>query len=226
MAEKVIKKDNSRAPAKGDESVQPAEGRATAKAKGGKEDSLGRDWPVAGVHKRSGKKRDEDADPALAGPLTAPGEQPMQATSVEGPQPAEMPRLDAGEIRQIAQKIISSIQIRQAGDRTDVQMRVELGRLGGADVRLTRGGEGQVSIAFQLESLEGQQAVAASLQDLKDGLHMRGLKVGEIQVRTGVEGPPVSDTPQDQRGQQDRSQDDEGQRRRQQEEAPEEIEES
>ena len=186
--------------------------------------SVGRDAAAAALRKKPGRKQDDEADPTIAGALAGRPEGLQMSSRVDTPQPVDGPRLDAGEIREIAQKILSGIQIRQAGDRTDIQMRLELGRLGGAQVRLTRGDEGKLSIAFQLESLEGQQAVASGLQDLKDSLQARGLKVAEIQVRTG-EGPTFSDKPQDQPGQQDRSRDDERQRRRQQDAMPEEPEE-
>lgn len=111
--------------------------------------------------------------------LAAPPPLTPAATAAPAPPPAADPAL----IRQVAQKVLTGIEVHLAAGRSRVDLGLDLGKLGQAQVELARTRGGPVQITFRADSGEGQLALASGLPDLVQSLEARGIDVGRVELQ-------------------------------------------
>jgi hypothetical protein len=150
------------------------------------EDSLPADLPVEALA----------AETRVIPPPLTPGAAPVgPAAEIAPPSPAGDPAL----VRQVAQQVLAGIEVHMVAGRTQVDLGIDLGALGQANVELSRlPGEG-VKLVFRIDTADAQQAVSRNLHELVQALEQKGM-TPQIDLRRG-DGSPLGGDPQ-RRGQQ------------------------
>jgi hypothetical protein len=123
--------------------------------------------------------------------------QPVPEQTMPGPLPAGPgvdsvgsspdPRIEPDLVSRVAETLLASVQIQLVGDRSRVDLSLDLGRLGRAQAELTRSVDGEVGIVLRLEEGSGRALLAGRLPELVHGLEQRGLEVERLQL-SGPEG--------------------------------------
>jgi hypothetical protein len=161
------------------------------------------------------------ADRGLPGPAVEdeglPSELPVETLAAEtrvippplsqlaapvGPAAEIAPATPAGDpalVRQVAQQVLAGIEVHMVAGRTQVDLGIDLGALGQANVELSRlPGEG-VKLVFRIDTADAQLAVSRNLHELVQALEQKGM-TPQIDLRRG-DGSPLGGDPQ-RRGQQ------------------------
>jgi hypothetical protein len=168
-------------------------------------------------------KRSATADPGLAeDPATEPTTERLpgdvQSFSLPVAQlaspvgaPAEVappaPAADQALVRQVAQQVLAGIEIHQVAGRTQVELGIDLGTLGQAQVELSRLPDQGVKLVFRLDTVDAQLAVSRNLPELVSALEQKGM-TPQIDLQRG-DGSPLGDG----RGRESQAQQDQQQRR-------------
>jgi flagellar hook-length control protein FliK len=110
------------------------------------------------------------------------------AAAVDAPKPPP-PASDPALVRQVAQQVLAGIEIHMTAGRTQVDLGLDLGSLGQAQVELSKLPNEGVKLVFRIETADAQQAVARNLPDLVQALEQKGM-VPQIDLRRG-DGSPL-----------------------------------
>ena len=109
------------------------------------------------------------------------------------------PVLPSRMIEQIAQKIVTALQVKTRADVTEMQLSIDMGRLGQLQVNLIRSADGKLNIALQTEHIQAREALAGQADGLLQRLEARGLEVQNLRIQTmdgqGIDLKPGQDVP-------------------------------
>jgi hypothetical protein len=133
--------------------------------------------------RRRPQDRDELDLARLGAELGAAGTegQPL-ARFVPDPSPSETRPTAPVPVPQLADQLIEAVRVQTVGDRTSVDLQLDLGRLGSANVELSRGADGEITIRFALADAPAATDVGRQAGELLQALQERGLESVRIEV--------------------------------------------
>jgi flagellar hook-length control protein FliK len=143
---------------------------------------------VSALEQTSSSSQASEAAAALAAAAANNPTGTPQVAPVEAPKPPA-PASDPALVREVAQQVLSGIEVHMVAGRTQVDLGIDLGTLGQAQVELTKLPNEGVKIVFRLETADAQLAVSQNLPELVHALEQKGM-TAQVDLQRG-DGSPL-----------------------------------